>query len=1269
MKKITLWLFALLTCWQTYSQVGLTENFDASTALPAGWSVSDFSTPTATDACAGNSHRTNRYSFSTSGTLISPNQVAASNGTNLTFSFDYKIENWNSTTATPAGWGNFVVQYSTDNGATWSTFFTVDDSNHVVANTCATFSNVIPGASLPAGSDVRFRFLSTWVVGDYDIYFDNISATQVTALPPNCTALSSPANGAVNIDSSIVSWPAASGVPTGYKLTVGTTPGGTDVFNALDVLNVLTYNLGVLNAGTTYYVKVVPYNANGDAIGCTESSFTTCGTNAVPVLEPFATFLPGCWVEADNGDLVAGPATFGASGWAADGFANVGTTGAINYNVYQAVANDWVISPFYAIPTTGYELKYDAAATQYAGTGAPTTAWEADDFVEVLVSTGTTNWVVLYTYNAANANIPSNTGTTNVIDLDAFAGLNVRFAFRAVEGTANGAADIDFSIDNFEIRATPACLEPTGLAVAGITDSSVDLSWVAGGTELDWQYLIQPQGTGTPTGSEPGIVDVTSSNETDSTLSPNTAYEVYVRAFCSVSEQSPWVGPVNFRTACTALTVPFSEGFNSTSSTEACWTVLNANGDTEAWDMNYTTNPYEGNQSAVMYTDFNAGANDDWLISPTITLTGGQRLKYHYRVQSNFEPNDFELLLSTTGAVPASFTTVLLPTASYSNTTYVEQIVDLSAYSGNVNIAWHVPAGGLDGWRLYIDNVIIENIPVTPPSCASNIVATPNATCGNFSNLITWDATVGADGYYISVGTTPAGTDVANNVNLGNVTTYSFTGTIATTYYYTVVPFNANGSATGCTELSFATAATGCYCTSVPTSVDGSGITNVQLVATNFANTPASYTDHTATPVNMSQGVSNNVQITFATGYTYDTNIWIDFNNDFDFDDAGELVQTGIASTSANPTTLNASFMMPGTAPLGQHRMRIGTADVGQVPPAPCYSGSWGVTLDFTVNIVAASCTPPAATTAVVPACGSGQFSVDVTVTALGNGTPSITDGTTTWPVTALGVVNVGPFTSGSSVTLTLLHGVDGTCDVPLGSSTYTCPAANDDLCNAIPVTVNATSTGTAYGNVGATSQTSEPVPGCFSDNINGSVWFTFVAPASGEVNITTDIAGATLTDTEIAVYAATGVTCSDLTTLGAALGCDQDGGTTIIYNSFLNLAGLTPGATYYIQVDDYGFGTTKGTFGLEVAEVLASDSFDNNSFVAYPNPVKDVFNVSYTSEISSVRVMNLLGQEVLSRDVNATSTQIDMSQLSTGAYIVNVTVGDTIKTIKVVKQ
>jgi hypothetical protein len=419
----------------------------------------------------------------------------------------------------------------------------------------------------------------------------------------------------------------------------------------------------------------------------------------------------------------------------------------------------------------------------------------------------------------------------------------------------------------------------------------------------------------------------------------------------------------------------------------------------------------------------------------------------------------------------------------------------------------------------------------------------------------------------------------------------------------------------------------------------------------------------------MSQGINNNVQISFDTGFGYDYNIviWIDANDDFNLD-ASEIVYTGLAPNTPI-VTHNASFVMPGTMPLGQHRMRIVATDGLQTPSNPCYSGTYGETADFTVNIVAASCTPPAATTTLVPTCGTAQYSIDVNVTALGSGTPSITDGTNSWPVSAIGVVNVGPFASGSSVNLTLLHGSDTTCNLPLGNFVYNCPATNDDLCNAIPLVVNAISTGTQYNNIGATSETNEPIASCFEDGINGSVWFSFVAPASGEVIITTDIAGASATDTEIALYNATGVTCSDLSTLGAPIGCDQDGGTTIIYNSILVQAGLTPGTTYYIQVDDYGYGTDQGTFGIEVQEVLSSDLFDNNNFMAYPNPVKDVLNVSYTSEISSIRVINMIGQEVISKNISATSTQVDMSELSAGTYIVNVTVGDNVKTLKVVKQ
>jgi len=87
------------------------------------------------------------------------------------------------------------------------------------------------------------------------------------------------------------------------------------------------------------------------------------------------------------------------------------------------------------------------------------------------------------------------------------------------------------------------------------------------------------------------------------------------------------------------------------------------------------------------------------------------------------------------------------------------------------------------------------------------------------------------------------------------------------------------------------------------------------------------------------------------------------------------------------------------------------------------------------------------------------------------------------------------------------------------------------------------------------------------------------------------------------------------------------------------------------------------------VDNTLSTEQFDNNSFVAYPNPVKDVLNLSYSKEISSVKVINLLGQEVISKRVGNTSTQVDMTNLSAGAYIVNITIDDVVRSIKVIKQ
>ncbi len=272
MKKITL-LLLFFSSMFAFSQVGIVENFDSGTTLPIGWTETGGKTIAATESCAGNSIRDNLYNFSITGTLVTPNQVAASNGTDMEVSFDYKIENWNSTVAAPAGWGNIQVQYSVNNGTSWTTFLTINDENHVVANTCATMMGTVTGANLPLNSDVKVRFLFTWVSGDYDIYIDNFSATQVSSTVPNCDATLTQTEN-VNLDG-VISWSSASGGPTGYDLTVGSTSGGSDILATTDVGNVLTYDVGDLNPGTTYYVTIVPYNAIGDATGCVEQTFTT----------------------------------------------------------------------------------------------------------------------------------------------------------------------------------------------------------------------------------------------------------------------------------------------------------------------------------------------------------------------------------------------------------------------------------------------------------------------------------------------------------------------------------------------------------------------------------------------------------------------------------------------------------------------------------------------------------------------------------------------------------------------------------------------------------------------------------------------------------------------------------------------------------------------------------------------------------------------------------------------------------------------------------
>jgi hypothetical protein len=90
-------------------------------------------------------------------------------------------------------------------------------------------------------------------------------------------------------------------------------------------------------------------------------------------------------------------------------------------------------------------------------------------------------------------------------------------------------------------------------------------------------------------------------------------------------------------------------------------------------------------------------------------------------------------------------------------------------------------------------------------------------------------------------------------------------------------------------------------------------------------------------------------------------------------------------------------------------------------------------------------CTFPVANFTIVPDCNNGQFSVDVTISSLGDASGAdITDGSTTYESNVgLGTYSVGPFAAGSNQTIYVNGGSYGGCDINSNILTEPCVCSN----------------------------------------------------------------------------------------------------------------------------------------------------------------------------------------------------------------------------------
>ncbi len=212
---------------------------------------------------------------------------------------------------------------------------------------------------------------------------------------------------------------------------------------------------------------------------------------------------------------------------------------------------------------------------------------------------------------------------------------------------------------------------------------------------------------------------------------------------------------------------------------------------------------------------------------------------------------------------------------------------------------------------------------------------------------------------------------------------------------------------------------TNCYCDASANTLSGEKISRVRyLLIDNASTSTAGYENflNISTPAFL--GVTSPITVNISGAFSSDqVFVWIDFNQNGNFSDPGELVYT--SATGVGPHT--GPITIPATALTGNTRMRVRMHDSSLGPNnTPCGNSSWGQVEDYTVNIQA--CVPVRYTSqpanATITCGGNASFSVTAAGSIPAYGWQFRTSPTAPWQ----DVVNGGVYAGATTNTLTLTN-------------------------------------------------------------------------------------------------------------------------------------------------------------------------------------------------------------------------------------------------------
>ena len=91
------------------------------------------------------------------------------------------------------------------------------------------------------------------------------------------------------------------------------------------------------------------------------------------------------------------------------------------------------------------------------------------------------------------------------------------------------------------------CPDPSNIIIGQISNSSVELNWLAGGSEDSWNVRYGPEGFGIFSGLGVTVNNIFVNNFFVTGLDESTSYDFYVQSICT-GNNSNWIGPFNSTT-------------------------------------------------------------------------------------------------------------------------------------------------------------------------------------------------------------------------------------------------------------------------------------------------------------------------------------------------------------------------------------------------------------------------------------------------------------------------------------------------------------------------------------------------------------------------------------------------------------------------------------------------------------------------------------------------------------------------------------------------